>query len=124
MASSGSATSGGGGSIFADSATSATVPLADLSPDFLESLREEVLSGGFPDFVAGPNLTAFLSGALAPDGLVSDLLASEGLGLDDFVSDDFASVDFDVAEPRPDDCACDRALTAGFFVADLTLAMP
>jgi hypothetical protein len=119
MASSGSATSGGGGSIFADSATS-----ADLSPDFLESLREEVLSGGFPDFVAGPNLTAFLSGVLAPDGLVSDLLASEGLGLDDFVSDDFASVDFGVAEPCPDDCACDRALTAGFFVADLTLAMP
>jgi hypothetical protein len=39
------------------------------------------LSGGFPDFVGGPNLTALLSGALARDGLISDL---EGFVLDDF----------------------------------------
>jgi hypothetical protein len=94
MALSGSATSGGGGSIFADSAT---VPLADLSPDFLGSSRDEVLSGGFPDFVG--NLTALLSGALARDGLISDL---EGFVLDDFRA----------TELRP---------VVGFFVADLTL---
>jgi hypothetical protein len=99
MALSGSATSGGGGSIFADSAT---VPLADLSPDFLGSSRDEVLSGGFPDFVGGPNLTALLSGALARDGLISDLLASEGFVLDDFRA----------TELRP---------VVGFFVADLAL---
>lgn len=125
MASSGSATSGGGGSIFADSATSASAPLADpladLLPDFLESLADEVLPGGFPDFVAGSKLTVPLSGALAPDGLISDLLASEGLELDDFVSDDFAFEDFGVVEPRPDECACERVLTAGFLVADLAL---
>jgi hypothetical protein len=96
MALSGSATSGGGGSIFADSAT---VPLADLSPDFLGSSRDEVLSGGFPDFVGGPNLTALLSGALARDGLISDL---EGFVLDDFRA----------TELRP---------VVGFFVADLAL---
>src|SRR5215475_8282317 len=95
MASSGSATSGGGGSIFADSATFASVPLADFSPDFLESLRDEVLCAGFPDFVAGPNLTAPWSEDLVPDGFISDLLASERFVLDDFRS----------AELRPVDCA-------------------
>lgn len=124
MALSGSATSGGGGSIFADSATSASVPLADLSPDFLDSLRGEVLSGGFPHFVVGPNLTVPLSAALTPNDLVPDFLETEGVVLDDFVSDDFASADFCLVEALADDCACDRVLAAGFFVPDLVLAIP
>jgi hypothetical protein len=110
MALSGSATSGGGGSIFADSATSAPAPLADLWSDFLESIRDEALSGGFPDFVAGPNLAVLLSGALVPDDLVSGFLATEGVVLEDFVLDDCA-------------CACGRVLVAGFFALDLAFAM-
>jgi len=121
MALSGSATSGGGGSIFADSATSASVFLADLSFDFLESLRDEALSVGSPDFVAESNLTAPLSSA--PDDLVSDFLATEGAVLEDFVLDDFASVDFGFVESFTGDCARDRVSIAGFFVADLAFAM-
>jgi len=108
MALSGSATSGGGGSIFADSATSASAPLADLSSDFFESLRDEGVFRAFPDFVAEPNLAAPLSGALAPDGLVSDFLATEDVVLEDFVLDD---------------CACGRVLVARFFASDLAFAM-
>jgi hypothetical protein len=104
MALSGSATSGGGGSIFADSATSAPASLADLWSDFLESLRDEALSGGFPDFVARPNLAVLLSGALVPDDLVSDFLITEGVVLGDFALDDC-----DCA------CACDRVFSGLAF---------
>jgi hypothetical protein len=121
MALSGSATSGGGGSIFADSGS---VPSPDLSFDFLESLRDEVLSGGFPDFVAGPNPTAPLSRAFASDDLVLDFSETEGGVLEDFVLDDFVSVDFGLVESFRGDCARDRILVAGFFVADLAFAMP
>src|SRR5262245_34964888 len=110
MALSGSATSGGGGSIFADSATSESVSLADLSSDFLEFPRDEVLFGGFPDFVAGPNLTMPSSGAFALDDLGSDFPATEGVVLEDFALDDFA-------------CARDGVLVAGFFASDLAFAM-
>jgi hypothetical protein len=117
MALSGSVTSGGGGSIFADSALSGSVSLRELSPDFFDSLRDEVLSGGFPDFVVGPNLTASLSGAFASEEAGSAFLATEGGALDDFV---FA--DLGLREALTGNCAHDRALPAG-FVLDLALAM-
>jgi len=120
MALSGSATSGGGGSIFADSGS---VPSPDSSSDFLEFLRNEVLSGGFPDFVAGPNPTAPLSRGFAPDDLVLDFSAAEGGVLEDFVLDDFVSADFRLVESFRGNCARDRTLVAGFFVSDLVFAM-
>jgi hypothetical protein len=120
---SGSATSGGGGSIFVDSATSESVPLPDLSSDFLESLPDEVLSGGFPDFVAEPNPTVPLSRAFATDDLVSDFLATEGVVLEDFVLDDFVSADFGLVESFRGNFARDRILVAGFFLSDLAFAM-
>jgi hypothetical protein len=94
MALSGSVTSGGGGSISADSALSGSVSLRDLSLDFFDSLRDEVLSGVFPDFVLGPNRTASLSGALLSEETGSAFAATED----------------------------DRALSAD-FVLDLALAM-
>jgi hypothetical protein len=120
MALSGSATSGGGGSIFADSGS---VPSPDLSSNFLESLRDEVLSVGFPDFVTGPSPTAPLSRAFVPDDLVLDFSATIGDVLGDFVLDDFVSVDFSSVESFKGACACDRVLVAGFFVSDLAFAM-
>jgi hypothetical protein len=95
--------------------------LPDLSPDFLESLRDEGLASGLPDFVPGPNLT--LSGASAPDDFVSDSLAAEGVALEDFVPDDFASAGFRFVEFFADDRARDRALVAGFCASDLAFGM-
>jgi hypothetical protein len=114
--SSGSATPGGGGSIFADSATSSPRSSDVLSP---ESFREDflsdgALSNGFPDFFVGLSL---VFGALASDGLVVDDLFS-----DDLASDDLAFVDF-VAAVVLLDCPFGFVLTARFLADDAGLPM-
>ncbi|MFZ1068222.1 MAG: hypothetical protein WCB50_19945 [Pseudolabrys sp.] len=93
----GSATSGG--SIFADSATSVAASSAGLSPEFFreDSLIDDVLSEGFPDFFVR-----------IPGDLILDPLAS---------------LDFAGAVVFSNDRASELFLTAVFFVGDLTLPM-
>jgi len=78
------------------------------------------LSGGFPDFVAAPDVTVPVTGALAR---VSDFLLTERVVLDGFLFDDFASVDSGLVDFFAADCACARVVVASFFIADLAFAM-
>jgi hypothetical protein len=103
----GSATSGGGGSLFADSATS-PAPSAGLSPEFFRenSLIDDVLSEGFPDF--------FFAGDL-------EELSFEALASGDLILDDLSSLDFVAAVVCSDDRGSELVLAVGFLVGDLTL---
>ncbi|MGC2824874.1 MAG: hypothetical protein WA322_11670 [Pseudolabrys sp.] len=107
----GSAISGGGGSIFADSPTSAVASSAGLSRKFFreDSLIDDVLSEGFPDFIAGLNLEMSFE-------VLTDSLVSEDLVLDELLSVDFVVV-------RSDDCAFELVLTVGFLFGDLARPM-
>jgi hypothetical protein len=108
----GSATSGGVGSLFADSATS-SASSAGLSPWFFRenSLIDDVLSEGFPDFLAADT-----------QELSFEALASDGLVPSDFL-EDLASLDFVAAVVGSDDRESELVLAAGFLVGDLALTI-